>query len=120
MFDELVEEYGDELPPTWAEERGARIAHLGRIPGFGSPLITSGGARSTPRVVGDNFGASWRMVIELGEEPRGWGALPGGASGNPGSRYYDNGFGEWAEGRYHELTRGPAPPESAIGSWIFE
>ena len=119
VFDELLEEYGSALPPTWAEARNARIGHLGRIPGFGSPLITTGGARSTPRVVGDGFGGSWRMVVELGEEPRGWGALPGGASGNPGSRYYDNGFGEWAEGRYHELTRW-TKPQSPIGSWVFE
>ena len=59
------------------------------------------------------------MVIELGEEPRGWGALPGGASGNPGSRFYANGFGEWAEGGYHELTRW-TKPQSPIGSWVFE
>ncbi|CAH1002346.1 Acyl-homoserine lactone acylase QuiP [Neolewinella maritima] len=119
VFDELLEELDGALPPSWAEERDAHIDHLGKIPGFGSPLITTGGARSTPRVVGDNFGGSWRMVIELGAEPRGWGALPGGASGNPGSRYYDNGFQEWNEGRYHELTRWSKPVDP-IGSWIFE
>ena len=119
VFDELLDALAGELPPTWATERDAHIDHLGKIPGFGSPLITTGGARSTPRVVDDNFGGSWRMVIELGAEPRGWGALPGGAAGNPGSRYYDNGFGEWVEGRYHELTRWTNPVEP-IGSWIFE
>ncbi|NJB86227.1 penicillin amidase [Lewinella marina] len=118
-FDEILEELDGELPATWAEHRDARIPHLGRIEGFGSPLITTPGARMTPRVVADGFGASWRMVIELGEKPRGWGALPGGASGNPGSEYYDNGFEEWAEGRYHELTRW-TKPEDPIGSWIFE
>jgi penicillin amidase len=118
-FDELLEELDGELPATWAIERDATVEHLARIPGFGSPLIMTGGSRGTPRVVGDGFGASWRMVIELGKKPRGWGALPGGAAGNPGSRYYDNGFEEWAEGRYHELTRWTAPVDP-IGSWIFE
>jgi penicillin amidase len=118
-FEELLDEYGDDLPPTWAIERDATVEHLARIPGFGSPRITTGGSRRVPRVVDDGFGASWRMVIELGREPRGWGALPGGAAGNPGSRYYDNGFEEWAEGRYHELTRWTAPVDP-IGSWIFE
>ncbi len=118
-FEELQEELNGELPKTWAEERDARVPHLGRIPGFGSPLITTGGARTVPRVVGNGFGASWRMVIELGKNPRGWGALPGGASGNPGSRFYDNGFAEWASGGYHELTRGKMP-DHPIGSWIFE
>ena len=118
-FDELLEELDGALPEPWAIARDAHIDHLGKVPGFGSPLITTGGARTTPRVVDDNFGASWRMVIELGQEPRGWGALPGGAAGNPGSAYYDNGFEEWEEGRYHELARWRRPQEP-IGSWIFE
>ena len=118
-FDEMLEGLDGELPATWAVHRDARIAHIGRIPGLGSPLITTGGARGTPRVVEDGIGGSWRMVVELGDAPRGWGALPGGASGNPGSEFYDNGFEEWAEGRYHELNlnRMPVAP---IGSWIFE
>ncbi|MGB3801823.1 MAG: penicillin acylase family protein [Lewinella sp.] len=118
-FEEVLEELDGELPLTWAEERDAHIYHIARIPGLGSRRINSGGARSTPRVVGDGFGASWRMVVELGERPRGWGALPGGASGNPGSTFYDNGFDEWAEGRYHELTLARMPVDP-IGSWIFE
>ncbi|MBB4080050.1 penicillin amidase [Lewinella aquimaris] len=119
VFDELLEEYAGELPAPWAVYRNASIDHLGKIPGFGSPLITTGGSRTTPRVIDDNFGGSWRMVVELGKEPRGWGALPGGASGNPGSKFYDNGFEEWEEGRYHELTRWQQP-RNPIGSWIFE
>ncbi|WP_116126030.1 penicillin acylase family protein [Lewinella sp. IMCC34183] len=118
-FDEILDELEGTQPETWAGRRNARIEHLAKIPGFGSPLITTGGARSVPRVVSNEFGASWRMVIELGENPRGWGALPGGASGNPGSEFYDDGFEEWAEGRYHELTRWSRPVEP-IGSWIFE
>ncbi|PPK85491.1 penicillin amidase [Neolewinella xylanilytica] len=118
-FEEVLDELDGALPLTWAEERDARIYHIGRIPGLGSGLITTGGARMTPRVVDDGFGASWRMVVELGERPRAWGALPGGASGNPGSEYYDNGFEEWAGGRYHELTLAKRPIDP-IGSWIFE
>ncbi len=118
-FEEILDDLDGALPPTWSEARDAHIYHIGRIPGFGSERITSGGARMTPRVVDDGFGASWRMVVELGERPRGWGALPGGASGNPGSEFYDNGFEEWAEGRYHELTLAKMP-SNPIGSWIFE
>ncbi|WP_116106843.1 penicillin acylase family protein [Lewinella sp. IMCC34191] len=118
-FEEILDELDGGLPLTWADERDARIYHIARIPGLGSEQINTGGARMTPRVVADGFGASWRMVVELGDSPRGWGALPGGASGNPGSEFYDNGFEEWAEGRYHELTLARMPVEP-IGSWIFE
>lgn len=122
-YDELLEEYGGELPPRWVDYRDARIPHLGRIPGFGSPRIETDGGRDTPRVLDDGFGGSWRMVIELGPEPRGWGALPGGAAGNAGSEFYDNGFAEWAEGRYHELVRysdAASARQAAIGSWTFQ
>jgi penicillin amidase len=32
-----------------------------------------------------------------------WGHYPGGQSGNPGSRYYDNMVDAWANGEYFEL-----------------
>ena len=41
-FEEVLEEL-DGMPPTWAVARNASIDHLGKIPGFGSPLITTGG-----------------------------------------------------------------------------
>jgi len=58
----------DEMPAplTWAEHRNSFIRHLGAIPGFGSEMITTGGARFSPRVLSGGHGASWRMVVELG------------------------------------------------------
>jgi penicillin amidase len=43
------------------------------------------------------------MVVEMGPSIRAWGILPGGASGNPGSRFYDNCIRDWLEGKTHEL-----------------
>ena len=121
-FDEVLEELAGELPPRWFEERNARIGHLGQIPGFGSEIITTGGARSTPRVVANGFGASWRMVVELGERPRAWGTLPGGPSGNPGSEFYTSDLDDWVNGRYHELTRWVTAEQAAgaaVAAWRF-
>ncbi|MEM6771146.1 MAG: penicillin acylase family protein, partial [Bacteroidota bacterium] len=122
-FDEIVEELDGELPEPWAVARNTRIRHLGAIPGFGTGLISTDGSRQSPRALGAVHGASWRMVVELGDIPRAWGALPGGASGAPASPAYDNGVNDWANGRYHELTRWMNVEEAeqkAVGHWRFE
>lgn len=121
-FDEILEELNGKLPEPWYIARDARIQHLGRIPGFGTDRIKAPGARMVPRVFDDGFGASWRMVVELGENPRAWGALPGGPSGQPASEHYTTGLDDWINGRYHELTRWASPEEAksvATGHWRF-
>lgn len=121
-FDEILEELAGELPETWAKYRNTYVRHLGAIPGFGSEMITTGGARFSPRALSAGHGASWRMVVELGPEPRAWGVLPGGASGAPASEFYDNCLSDWENGRYHELIRWADEEEAerkSTGSWSF-
>ncbi len=122
-FDEILEELDGQQPETWAVYRNTFVRHLGAIPGFGSEMITTGGARFSPRALSSGHGASWRMVVELGPKPRAWGTLPGGASGSPASEFYDNCLNEWANGRYHELTRWEdeaAARRKAVSNWTFE
>jgi penicillin amidase len=40
------------------------------------------------------------MVVEMGPEIKAFGVYPGGQSGNPGSRFYDNFIPVWANGEY--------------------
>ncbi|MEM9837067.1 MAG: penicillin acylase family protein [Bacteroidota bacterium] len=101
-FDEMLEE---EALPNWSQQRGTHIRHLGLVPGFGSDALTTGGHFSAPNAINTTHGPSWRMVVELGENPRAWGVLPGGPSGNPASPLYEAGVSEWAKGRYYELNR---------------
>lgn len=122
-FEEVLENLDGQDPVEWAIMRDSRVRHLGAIPGLGSGLITSGGGRKTPRALSGGHGASWRMVVELGKHPRAWGALPGGASGHPGSVAYDNALEDWANGRYHELERWRDWEEAenkSVGRWEFE
>jgi penicillin amidase len=88
---------------TWGEWRRAGIGHLGRIPGFGRERLPMNGGGNAINASGPGFGPSWRMVVELGPEVRAWGILPGGPSGNPGSRYYDAGVDDWVAGRVYPL-----------------
>ena len=50
-----------------------------------------------------SFGPSWRMVVELGPEVRGWGTYPGGQSGNPASSRYADRIGQWSDGELDTL-----------------
>jgi penicillin amidase len=43
------------------------------------------------------------MIVEMTSPPTGLGIYPGGQSGNPGSKYYDNFIDDWAAGEYNKL-----------------
>ena len=109
---ELKKELGPHGPAwRWGRASPVTIGHLGRMPGLGAPpLAVSGG----PGIINAAFrahGPSWRMVVELGPTVRAWGILPGGASGNPGSRFYDDGIRDWAAGKIHEVPFLKAPDD---------
>ena len=43
------------------------------------------------------------MIVHLTEETEAWGIYPGGQSGNPGSKFYDNMIDDWVAGKYYRL-----------------
>lgn len=88
---------------SWQQYKGTFIGHMANIPAFGVYDIPVGGYRDAINAVQDDFGPSWRMIVQLGDYPKAWGVFPGGQSGNPGSKYYDNMILSWAEGNYKEL-----------------
>ena len=51
-----------------------------------------------------NHGPSWRMIVEITTPPTAMGIYPGGQSGNPGSKFYDNFIDDWSVGEYHSLN----------------
>jgi penicillin amidase len=51
------------------------------------------------------------MTVALGPEVRAWGIYPGGQSGNPGSRFYDNAVEDWVKGRVYEILFLTGPEE---------
>lgn len=96
----------------WTNVKGTHIPHLAKIPGFGTKILTTGGAKSTINALSESNGPSWRMVIELGKTPKGHGVYPGGQSGNPGSQFYNNMTGAWAKGELYDLYLMDAPNDS--------
>lgn len=107
-FDEAIHNLEDEYGSygnswRWGYVNDTDINHVGRIPGLGrTNLFTDGGAESINATRGSH-GPSWRMVVQLGPEVKAWGIYPGGQSGAPGSKYYDNMVDDWTTGKLYPL-----------------
>ncbi len=90
----------------WGDYASLDINHMARIPAFSRKAIeTSGHGNSINAISGNRgHGPSWRMIVELAKNNiMAYGIFPGGQSGNPGSKYYDNNIDMWTRGEYREL-----------------
>ena len=87
----------------WEKFKGTQINHLSRLAPFGRYNIPIGGSKHNINATETIHGPSWRMVVQLTEETEAYGIYPGGQSGNPGSRFYDDFITFWAEGKYYPL-----------------
>jgi penicillin amidase len=101
---ELVKDHGKISQAwQWGKVKPFEVAHLGNVPGLGSGNFESGGTGSTVNALIGGHGPSWRMVVQLGPQVKGYGIIPGGQSGNPGSFYYDDMLKTWQDGKLKEL-----------------
>lgn len=101
----------------WERIRTATLNHLLRIPALsarGIP-VQGGNGNLNPSSGNGTHGASWRMVVELGDTVRAAAIYPGGQSGNPASRRYDDRIPKWAAGELDSAlfprTPEAVPPE---------
>lgn len=101
-----------EKNTTWGAFRGLTIGHLARIEAFSRTGLVTGGHKSALNAQTRTHGPSWRMIVDLGDTLRAVGVYPGGQSGNPGSKYYDNMIDTWAKGQYYDLLFLNRPDEN--------
>lgn len=90
--------------PDWAAYRPVGIRHLAHIDAFGALGVRAGGCADCVAAQKPTHGPSWRMVVDLAGQPRGYGIYPGGQSGNPGSFHYAEFVADWAAGRHYPLV----------------
>jgi penicillin amidase len=101
-LDTIKNEQGDY---KWANYKGTYAGHLLQaLPAFSRFDIPIGGDRNIVNATSEDHGPSWRMIVEMTSPPTALGIYPGGQSGNPGSKYYDNFIDDWAAGKYHSLN----------------
>ncbi|SIN81510.1 penicillin acylase family protein [Algoriphagus halophilus] len=101
MVEELNEYISKEGDYGWANFKNTTIQHLvPQFTSFSKSHVFTGGGSGIVNATSGRHGASWRMVVELGDVPNASGVYPGGQSGNPGSKYYADLLPIWAEGGY--------------------
>ena len=87
----------------WGLVKQTFINHLANLTGFGTGDFPAGGRGGVINALRWGTGPSWRMVVQMGPQVKGYGVFPGGESGNPGSFYYEDMFNTWRDGKLNEL-----------------
>lgn len=87
----------------WSKFKDTRVMHLAKIEALSALHLDIGGGEHVINATKEVHGPSWRMVVSLTEETEAYGIYPGGQSGNPGSKYYDDFVQEWAKGSFYKL-----------------
>ena len=87
----------------WSKYKDTRVEHLARLDAFSRLHLPIGGGTNTINAAKEQHGPSWRMIVSLTPETEAYGVYPGGQSGNPGSRFYDDFVMDWALGKYFKL-----------------
>jgi len=105
--DHLRMEMGDDVAAwRWGDIHTRELPHLLQLGGLGRGPYPSEGDTLTVNVApGDvaSAGPSWRLLADLSDLDRSVGVYPGGQSGNPVSRHYDDLLRLYLAGEYHDL-----------------
>jgi penicillin amidase len=97
-------EHNEGEEPEWYKFKNTRLTHMTGIGSFSYKQVPVGGYIGIVNATAGNWGASWRMIVELGDEIEAWGIYPGGQSGNPGSAAYDTFIEDWGRGEYFKIS----------------
>lgn len=89
---------------SWGKNRGTVIRHLARVPALGTKYLPTSGNYNTINATNYTHGPSWRMIVSLTDTIEAYGHYPGGQSGNPGSRFYDNFVDDWLNNKYYKFN----------------
>ncbi len=88
---------------AWGNYKNTGVRHLLKIPALGRLHLPIGGGEGIINATTPDHGPSWRMIVQLSTTTEAYGVYPGGQSGNPGSKYYDNFIDYWVAGKYFSL-----------------
>jgi penicillin amidase len=89
----------------WTKFKDPTVYHLLKeaLPAFARKGLNVGGNGNIINAVTHSHGPSWRMIVQLSTPTEAYGVYPGGQSGNPGSKYYDDYIDNWVAGKYNKL-----------------
>lgn len=89
----------------WTKFKNPTVYHLLKdaLPAFARKGLQVGGNGNIVNAVTHSHGPSWRMIVQMSAQTEAYGVYPGGQSGNPGSKYYDDYLDNWVAGKYNKL-----------------
>ena len=88
----------------WTKFKNPTVYHLIKdLKGFARPGLNVGGNGDIVNAVTHSHGPSWRMIVQMTSPTEAYGVYPGGQSGNPGSKFYDDYIDNWEAGKYNKL-----------------
>lgn len=89
----------------WAKFKDPTVYHLLKdaLPAFARKGLNIGGNGNIVNAVTHSHGPSWRMIVQMTTPTEAYGVYPGGQSGNPGSKFYDDYIDNWVAGKYNKL-----------------
>lgn len=99
--------------PLWYKFKNTRLMHITGLKPFSILQVQTGGYEHIINANAPTWGASWRLIVELGDNIKAYGIYPGGQSGNPGSPAYDTFVDQWASGKYFNINFWHMPEEAA-------
>lgn len=99
----LKEKYGSlDKIQDWGTHKATYVQHIAKLDPLSRLDVYCGGNRGIINATSATHGPSWKMVVDFGEN-KAYCVYPGGESGNPGSKYYDNMIDTWAKGEYYTV-----------------
>lgn len=87
----------------WGKYKDTHINHLAKLAAFSRFHLPIGGGANVINATKEHHGPSWRMIVSMTQDIEAYGIYPGGQSGHPGSKFYDNFVDKWAAGKYYTL-----------------
>jgi penicillin amidase len=99
----LKEQYGSlDKIHDWGTHKATYVHHLAKLDPLSKLNVYCGGNRGIINATSATHGPSWKMVVDFGDS-KAYCVYPGGESGNPGSKFYDNMIDTWAKGQYYTV-----------------
>ncbi|GGE66401.1 penicillin acylase [Pedobacter psychrotolerans] len=107
----------------WGNLNKISLMHMANFKELSLMNLPSDGHPDAINAKSGSWGPSWRMIVELGEKPTAFGILPGGSSGNIGSKYYTDFVKDWNNGGYYPLDFYTSMKEAAqhtTSHWLLK
>ena len=98
----LIAKYGSlSNIKDWGTHKATMVHHISPVlDAFSRMNVYCGGNRGIINATSEKHGPSWRMIVDFGDM-KAYCLYPGGQSGNPGSKFYDDMIDTWAKGEYY-------------------